>query len=91
MGRIFDYGIIVVEGTGSDRTPYKGIAAPMKFRLAVQEQIERSLSQRDAPAPQAAVAAKGDSYSELLKLNELKEKGILTDDEFASAKRRILG
>jgi len=91
LGRVFDYGTIVIEGTGSDRTPYRGIGAPMKFRLAVQEQIDRSLSQRDAGVPQAAGAAKADSYSELLKLNELKEKGILTDEEFAKEKRRILG
>jgi len=90
VGRIFNYGTIVIEGTGSDRTPYTSIAAPMKFRLAVQEQIEKSLSQRDGPAPQAA-SAKADSYSELLKLNELREKGILTDAEFAAEKRRVLG
>jgi uncharacterized membrane protein YdbT with pleckstrin-like domain len=90
IGRIFDYGTIVVEGTGSDRTPYSGIGGPLKFRLAVQEQIDRSLALRDV-GPQAAVAAKSDSYSELLKLNELKEKGILTDEEFAREKRRILG
>lgn len=85
LGRILGYGTIVVEGTGSDRTPYKGIAAPLEFRLAVQEQIDASLSRRDDTAP------KGDSYSQLLKLNELREKGVLSDDEFASEKRKILG
>jgi hypothetical protein len=88
FGRIFDYGTIVVEGTGSDRTPYRGISAPMKFRLAVQEQIERTLSQ---PSPAGGQAmGRGDAYSELLKLNELREKGIVTDEEFAREKRRIL-
>jgi membrane protein YdbS with pleckstrin-like domain len=89
LGRIFGYGTIVVEGTGSDRTPYSGIADPMKFRLAVQEQIEKSLSRQDGAPPAAAPAA--DSYSQLLKLSELREKGILTDDEFVREKRRILG
>jgi len=90
LGRIFGYGTIVVEGTGSDRTPYSGIAAPMKFRLAVQEEIERSLARQDGAASRPAAAPGGDPYSELLKLNELREKGALTDDEFAREKGRIL-
>jgi uncharacterized membrane protein YdbT with pleckstrin-like domain len=91
FGRLLNYGTIVIEGTGSDRTPYKGIGAPLKFRLAVQEQIDRSLSERDGIPSQPAATAKADSYSELLKLNELREKGILTDEEFAREKRRVLG
>jgi membrane protein YdbS with pleckstrin-like domain len=90
FGRIFDYGTIVIEGTGSDRTPYRGIGAPLKFRLAVQEQIDNSLQQRDGVAPHPG-GSRGDSYSELLRLNELREKGVLTDEEFAREKRRILG
>jgi membrane protein YdbS with pleckstrin-like domain len=90
LGRVFGYGTIIVEGTGSDRTPYKGIAAPLKFRLAVQEQIERSLARRDGGPSLPAAAPAADSYSELLKLNELREKGILTDVEFAREKRRVL-
>jgi membrane protein YdbS with pleckstrin-like domain len=90
LGRIFCYGTIVVEGTGSDRTPYKGIAAPMKFRLAVQEEIEKSLARQDGGASRPVAAPADDSYSALLKLNELREKGVLTDAEFAKEKGRIL-
>jgi uncharacterized membrane protein YdbT with pleckstrin-like domain len=90
LGRMLGYGTIVVEGTGSDRTPYRGIASPMEFRLAVQEQIERSTNSASPPAPQPQ-AASTDPYAKLLKLNELKEKGVLTDDEFAREKAKVLG
>jgi uncharacterized membrane protein YdbT with pleckstrin-like domain len=84
VGRIFNYGTIVIEGTGSDRTPYSGIAAPLQFRLAVQEQIDRSL------APAAAAAAP-DPYGNLLKLNSLREQGIVSQAEFEREKRKLLG
>ena len=36
------------------------------------------------PAPQ------GDLYSELIKLDELRQKGILTEDEFQTEKKKVL-
>jgi uncharacterized membrane protein YdbT with pleckstrin-like domain len=85
LGRIFNYGTIVIEGTGSDRTPYSGIAGPLQFRLAVQEQIDRSLAVAAAPV------AAPDPYASLLRLNELREKGAVTDEEFAREKKKLLG
>ncbi len=38
--RLFDYGTVVIEGTGGDAEPYFRIAAPLAFRRTVQEQIE---------------------------------------------------
>lgn len=40
LGRIFDYGSIVVSGTGGARDPFKKIERPMEFRRKAQEQIE---------------------------------------------------
>jgi uncharacterized membrane protein YdbT with pleckstrin-like domain len=96
IGRMFDYGTIIVEGTGTDHTPYTRISEPMQFRLAVQEQIERNASAASITAPPIlssppAALIKNDPYDTLLKLNELKEKGILTEDEFKAEKRKILG
>lgn len=39
FGRIFDYGTVVVIGTGGSKNPFLGIASPMKFRKRVQERI----------------------------------------------------
>ena len=45
LGRIFDYGSIIVSGAGSTQTPIPGISRPMKFRqtfLATQENFRKS-------------------------------------------------
>ena len=39
LGRIFNYGTIIVTGTGGTHSPFKRIAAPMDFRKKIQEQI----------------------------------------------------
>jgi membrane protein YdbS with pleckstrin-like domain len=90
FARIFDYGTIVIEGTGSDRVPYSGIAHPQRFRLTVLEQIEKSLGPRAAPATGAADALE-DSYDALVKITALKDRGTLTEEEFQREKRKILG
>ncbi|HEY1791407.1 MAG TPA: PH domain-containing protein [Opitutaceae bacterium] len=86
-GRIFNFGTIIVEGTGVDRTPYRGISAPLKFRLAVQEQVEASMAGSHAPAANPET----DPFARLTRLRELKDKGLLDENEFAREKQRILG
>jgi hypothetical protein len=44
-----------------------------------------------APAPDAPAALSDDVYEQLKKLGELREVGILTDDEFQAKKTQILG
>lgn len=90
FARMLDYGTIVIEGTGSDRVPYAGIAHPQKFRLTVLEQIEKSHTQPPAAAPRPA-EARDDTYDVLVKMNALKDRGIMTEEEFQREKRRILG
>ena len=94
-GRLFNYGTVVIEGTGGDSAPYRQIAAPDAFRLAVQEQIEHRTQPGGAGTPSAglhadAAAPAGDRYAELLKLDELRQKGILSEAEFQAEKRKRL-
>jgi hypothetical protein len=92
-GRIFNYGSVRIEGTGGDREPFPKIAAPGAFRLAVQEQVE--LATRGSVAPPPPVPRTGepaaDRYSDLLRLDELRRKGVLSEEEFQREKRRVLG
>jgi uncharacterized membrane protein YdbT with pleckstrin-like domain len=39
LGRIVDYGTIIITGTGGSKEPFHRIANPMEFRRQVQEQI----------------------------------------------------
>jgi len=51
-------------------------------------------SQEAAPAPQAAAdagATSPDVIQQLKQLGELHEQGVLTDEEFAQQKARLLG
>ena len=43
------------------------------------------------PEPQSEMQVPVDPYEELRKLGELHKQGVLTDEEFAAAKARILG
>ena len=40
LGRLLDYGSVVVSGTGGSRDPFHRIASPLEFRRNTQEQIE---------------------------------------------------
>lgn len=39
LGRILNYGSIIVKGTGGTNNPFKEIKAPLDFRKSVQENI----------------------------------------------------
>src|SRR3546814_2855246 len=41
LGRLFDFGTIMVKGTGGGVSPIPGVADPMAFRLAVAEAVEQ--------------------------------------------------
>lgn len=44
-----------------------------------------------APAPPAPATSGGSTIDQLKELGELKEQGILTEDEFAAQKAKLLG
>ncbi|MGO9455672.1 MAG: SHOCT domain-containing protein [Acidimicrobiales bacterium] len=56
-------------------------------RWSQQEQQQYAQQQYEQPPPQAAV----DPISQLKELAGLRDQGILTDEEFAAQKAKILG
>jgi hypothetical protein len=56
-----------------------------------EQQYQQQQYAQPAPAPAPAPAAsESDMISQLTKLAELKDKGILTEEEFAAQKAKIL-
>jgi uncharacterized membrane protein YdbT with pleckstrin-like domain len=49
LGRILDFGTIIVGGTGGTKDPFHNIAAPLEFRQKIQMEIEK-FQQQSTPA-----------------------------------------
>ncbi|QSE91176.1 SHOCT domain-containing protein [Rhodococcus pseudokoreensis] len=58
---------------------------------AQQQYAEQQAAQQQAPPPPPPAPAGGDLVSRLQELAGLKEAGVLTDEEFAAAKAKLLG
>jgi hypothetical protein len=56
-----------------------------------QEAYEQQMAAQQAAAPPPAAAPADDKFAQLEKLSELNKQGILTDEEFAAEKAKILG
>jgi hypothetical protein len=68
----------------------------MEQQAAQQQVYEQGVADAQAQAaqaapPPAAVPAGNDMMAQLQKLADLKAAGILTDEEFAAAKAKLLG
>ena len=56
-----------------------------------QAAVEQARAEGSAQAQQQAAPAATDVTAELQKLADLKNQGILTDEEFAAMKKKLLG
>jgi hypothetical protein len=57
-----------------------------------QQQYQQQAAPPPPPAPaEAAAPAEDDTIEQLKKYKQLHDDGVLTDDEFAAAKQKLLG
>jgi hypothetical protein len=61
-----------------------------KYATQDQAQYEEQMAQQQAAAPPPAAPAADDKFAQLEKLAELQKQGVLTDEEFAAEKAKIL-
>lgn len=84
-------------GTMARTAVIAGTATAVSGGVRNHQEQKQAASQPQAyeqapPAPAAAPAADGgDITGELQKLVEMKNSGLLTDEEFAAAKAKLLG
>jgi hypothetical protein len=67
------------------------VARRQNEKYAAKDQAAYEEQEAAAPPPPAPVASEEDNIAELQKLAQLKEQGILTEEEFAAKKKQILG
>jgi membrane protease subunit (stomatin/prohibitin family) len=60
-------------------------------KAASQQQAAAAQQQAAAAPPAPAPSATDDAMAQIQKLGELKAAGLLTDEEFAAAKAKVLG
>ncbi len=60
-------------------------------KWAQQEEQQYQQQAQQAAPPQAAPAGEGSMIDQLKELGELKAQGILTEEEFAAQKAKLLG
>lgn len=73
----------VIAGTAT------AVSGKVAQRQADKQEEKESAQAAAAPAP--AAAPETDAVAEIERLGALKDKGLLTDEEFAAAKAKILG
>jgi hypothetical protein len=78
----------VVAGTATAVS--NNVSRRQQSRWAQQGPAEPEANAPPPPAPPAPAAAPSDLVSQLKELAALKEQGVLTDEEFATQKARLL-
>jgi hypothetical protein len=66
-------------------------APPPQYDQAPPPQTVYVQAPPPPPAPPAAAPSQVDLVAELTRLGQLRDSGILTDEEFAAAKAKLLG
>jgi hypothetical protein len=77
---------------GYNQPPPQYAPAPQQYAQPAPQQYAQPAPQQYAqPAPAPAAASQDDMSAELKQLGDLHASGVLTDEEFAAAKAKVLG
>jgi uncharacterized membrane protein YdbT with pleckstrin-like domain len=95
-GKIFGYGNVDIQTAAEiGETTYNNVESPGKLKDAIttmQEEYKKIQMKRQAKEFASAIGSNNDNDvgTELEKLNQLKEKGVITEEEFLAGKKKLL-
>ena len=85
--RLIGVGNLLIESGGNDSAePFTNISRPETVQNIIHRAMDERMTQAFRPAP-----ARGDIADQLERLEGLRDRGALTDEEFEQQKRRLLG
>jgi uncharacterized membrane protein YdbT with pleckstrin-like domain len=91
VGRMFDYGTVEILTASEEAiNRMESIARPVEFKRAMQDARARYDGYLDRSQVRAYEQPRGDVQNMLEQLATLRDRGILTDDEFQVKKRDLL-
>ncbi len=100
IGRLFDYGHIQIQSAAeSGMTIHRFVERPKILKNTItqyqeyykQEQIKQQANSITSSVTEQKPIDNFDITVELTKLHDLKQKGIITDEEFIHQKKKIFG
>lgn len=96
-GKIFGYGNVDIQTAAEvGETTYNDVEKPGKLKDAIttmQEEYKKMQMKNQAKEFADAIGNSSDNDvgTEIEKLNQLKEKGVITEEEFLAGKKKLLG
>ena len=85
--RLIGVGNLLIESGGNDSAePFTNISRPETVQNIIHRAMDERMTQAFRPAP-----SRGDIADQLERLEGLRDRGALTDEEFEQQKRRLLG
>lgn len=86
LGRILNYGTVIVTGTGGSGTPIPTIANPLAFRTAVNAAMDAQRGTSSA----APIPRDNDVKGRLATLEQLRRDELITDEEYVAQRSQII-
>ncbi len=84
-------GGAVMAGRASQRASYREQDQEQRLETLEQQPAAPAPAAAPASAPASSGAGSSDIVARLKQLGDLKQSGVLSDEEFEAAKRKLLG